>query len=73
MGKKNIKISIITPWGVSLFENELKNWDDVDVNGFMELHYLTVTTSKDNYKEKFRFKITPYSKTVEKTDSETNK
>ena len=62
MAKKNIKIAMVTPWGVSLLEKELKNWADVDVNRFMELHYMAVRTSKDNYKKAYRFKIIPFSK-----------
>lgn len=57
---KDIHIGIITPWGVSLFREELKNWSDVDVEEFMKLHYISVGTSKDNFKKRYRFKIVPF-------------
>jgi hypothetical protein len=58
--KKDIKIGIITPWGVNLMYKKLENWADVDINGFMSLHYISVRTSKDKYEKAFRFKIVPF-------------
>ena len=55
MGNKNMKIAMVTPWGVSLLEKELKNWMEVDVYKFMELHTMIVV--KDG--KKYRFNITP--------------
>ena len=55
--KKDIIIGIITPWGIPLISKTLKNWSDVDINKFMSLHYLSVRTSKDNYKNAYRFEI----------------
>lgn len=57
--KKDIIIGIITPWGVSLISKKLENWSDVDINGFMSIHYITVRTSKENYEKAYRFKIIP--------------
>ena len=57
--KKDIIIRIITPWGVSLMSKKLENWSDVDINGFMSIHYISVRTSKDNYKKAQRFEIKP--------------
>lgn len=57
--KKDIIIGIITPWGVSLMSKKLENWSDVDINGFMSIHYISVRTSKDNYKKVQRFEIKP--------------
>lgn len=58
MSKKKLKIALITPWGVSLFENELLNWNDVAIHDFMELHTITVVTLQENNQKPFRFKIT---------------
>lgn len=57
--KKDIIIGIITPWGVPLMSKKLENWSDVDINGFMSIHYISVRTSKDNYKKVQRFEIKP--------------
>jgi hypothetical protein len=57
--KKDIQIGIITPWGVNLMYKKLENWADVVINGFMSLHYVSVSTSKDKYGKAFRFKIVP--------------
>ena len=58
--KKDIIIGIITPWGVSLMSKKLENWSDVDINGFMPIHYISVRTSKENYQKAYRFKIVPF-------------
>lgn len=47
--KKNILITVRFPWGVKLFDALLENWDDVDIDKFMDTNYITVQTSKDNY------------------------
>lgn len=47
--KKDILITVRFPWGVKLFDALLKNWEDVDVDKFMDTNYITVQTSKDNY------------------------
>ena len=60
--KKDIKIGIITPWGVDLVSKKLENWSDVDINGFMSIHYIAVRTSKENYQKAYRFKIVPFDK-----------
>ena len=57
--KKDLIIRIITPWGLSLMSKKLENWSDVDINGFMSIHYISVRTSKDNYKKAQRFEIKP--------------
>ena len=57
---KDIQIGIITPWGVNLMCKKLENWADVDINGFMSLHYISVRTSKDMYQKAFKFKIVPF-------------
>ena len=57
--KKDIIIGIITPWGVSLMSKKLESWSDVDINGFMSIHYISVRTSIDNYKKAQRFEIKP--------------
>lgn len=58
--KKDIQIGIITPWGVNLMYKKLENWADVDINGFMSLHYISVRTSKDKYQKAFKFQIVPF-------------
>ena len=55
--KKDIQIGIITPWGVNLMYKKLENWADVDINRFMSLHYISVSTSKDKYGKAFRFLV----------------
>jgi hypothetical protein len=57
--KKDLIIGIITPWGVSLMSKKLESWSDVDINGFMSIHYISVRTSIDNYKKAQRFEIKP--------------
>ena len=57
--KKDIQIGMITPWGVNLMYKKLENWNDVDINRFMSLHYISVRTSKDKYEKAFKFKIVP--------------
>ncbi len=57
---KDIKIGIYTPWGAPLLSKILVNWSDVDINGFMKIHYIAVRTSKDNYEKVFRFQIVPF-------------
>lgn len=57
--KKDLIIRIITPWGLSLMSKKLENLSDVDINGFMSIHYISVRTSKDNYKKAQRFEIKP--------------
>ena len=47
--KKDILIIVRFPWGVKLFDALLKDWEDVDVDKFMDTNYITVQTSKDNY------------------------
>jgi hypothetical protein len=59
MNNKDIRIGVITPWGIELFGTFLKDWRDVDINKFMELHYISVRTSKENYEKVYRFKIIP--------------
>lgn len=49
--KKNILITVRYPWGVRLFDALIENWDDVDIDIFMNTIYITVQTSKDNYLE----------------------
>lgn len=49
--KKNILITVRYPWGVRLFDALIENWDDVDIDKFMNTIYITVQTSKDNYLE----------------------
>jgi hypothetical protein len=38
---------------------KLESWSDVDINGFMSIHYISVRTSIDNYKKAQRFEIKP--------------
>lgn len=48
-GKKNIIITVRFPWAPILFDAFLENFDDVDIDKFMDTNYITVQTSKDNY------------------------
>lgn len=68
--KKDIQIRIITPWGVNLMYKKLENWADVDINRFMSLHYISVSTSKDMYGKAFRFKIVPIDENENNTQNE---
>ena len=68
--KKDIQIGIITPWGVNLMYKKLENWADVDINRFMSLHYISVSTSKDKYGKSFRFKIVPFDENEKNIQNE---
>jgi hypothetical protein len=47
--KKNIMITVRFPWAAILFDALIENYDDVDIDKFMDTNYITVQTSKDNY------------------------
>jgi hypothetical protein len=68
--KKDIQIRIITPWCVNLMYKKLENWADVDINRFMSLHYISVSTSKDKYGKAFRFKIVPFDENEKNIQNE---
>jgi len=55
--KKDIYIGLMTPWGIPLIEKTLKNWSDVDINDFMELHHFYVYSSKQETKGRYHFKL----------------
>ena len=70
VNKKDIQIGIITPWAVNLMYKKLENWADVDINRFMSLHYISVSTSKDKYGRAFRFKSVPIDENENNTQNE---
>ena len=55
MENKTMHIKMVTPWGTVLMYKELKDWKDVDVNEFMNLHYMVVRTSKEDYKKAYKY------------------
>jgi hypothetical protein len=47
--KKSIEIIFVNPWSAEVFRELLRDFNDLDIDKFMDTNYITVQASKDNY------------------------